>query len=166
MVPLWPGFCSLYQPFTYLAILDTLMLRFFCRFSGVPGYLVLHSFVHIVSTFWNDFLAPSHLWGTCLVSLPPLPGDHYVLYASTRSGATELLLLYLFIRFSSSVELISSSRVWGSFSCVLWYLIQHQYILGQSSVKSFCKGSDSKYFRYLGILAGHVVSIRTTQLCC
>lgn len=110
-------------------------------------------FVHIVSTFWNDFLAPSQLWGICLVSLPPLPGDHCVLYASTRSGATELLLLYLFIWFSSSVELISSSRVWGSFSCVLWYLIQHQYILGQSSVKSFCKGRDSKYFsifRYIG----------------
>lgn len=119
---------------------------------------MLHSFVHIVSTFWNDFLAPSHLWGTCLVSLPPLPGDHCVLYASTRPSATELLLLYLFIWFSSSVELISSSRVWGSFSCVLWYLIHHQYILGQSSVKSFCKGRDSKYFRYLGIFAGHVVS--------
>ena len=85
--------------------------------------------------------------------------DHCFLYAPTESGTIELLLLYLFMWLSSSIGL-SSSRLWGSFS-ILWFLIQHQYILGQSVANSFCK------IEIINILDTSIyLLVTTTWLCC
>ena len=130
-----------------------------------PGYLVFHSFVHIVSNSGDTLLlVPSPWWGTYLVLLPHLPSDHCFLDVLTKSGTIELLMLFLSLWLSSFLGL-SFSEVWGSFSCSLWYLIQHQYILVRVWQSLSVKG-ESQYFRYLNIFAGHMVSVTTAHLCC
>lgn len=125
------------------------------------SFLCSHCF-HFLECLSSCTLIPV---GHCLMSLPPLPGGPCFFYASIEYGTIECLLLYLSIWLSSSVGL-SSSKGWVSFSCILWCLIPHQYILGQSLGNSFCKGIGNKYFRYLDIFVCHMVSVTTTQLGC
>lgn len=105
-----------FLPCFYLAILDTLTTELFTVFQMCQAILYFIP-LFTVSASWNALLAPlPHLWDTYLVSLLPLPGDHYILYAPTKSGIIELLMLYSFICLSYSVPC-------GSFRCILWFLI-------------------------------------------